>query len=159
MSNYRNGTVLLLETLPCQMWLRLCTLHLSEPLAGSQPRVHAPNIKILKIHNAVGRLSNMIICFFVRLAKYIQIQSPWFECQSANLIQFKDNFGNYQWPIPLTENKNVKKGSLVKGHVYQFYHTLSHKAPHFGHPARIFWPVLFQPHPQTWYSGEFGRTW
>ena len=46
------------------MWLRLCTLHLSEPLAGSQPRVHAPNIKILKIHNAVGRLSNMIICFF-----------------------------------------------------------------------------------------------
>ena len=45
----------------------LCTLHLSEPLlAGSQPRVDAPNIKILKIHNAVGRLRN--ICFFDRLA-------------------------------------------------------------------------------------------
>ena len=107
----------------------LCTLHLSEPLlAGSQPRVDAPNIKILKIHNAVGRLRN--ICFFDRLAKYIQIQSPWFECRSANLIQFKDNFGNYQWPIPLTENKNVKKGSIVKGHVYQFYHTLTHTKHH-----------------------------
>ena len=129
-SNYRNGTVLLERTLPCQMWLQMA-VHLALVWASSgwfsTSCGHAQH-QNSQNPQCSGQIEKYV--FFVRLAKYIQIQSPWFECRSANLIQFKDNFGNYQWPIPLTENKNVKKGSIVKGHVYQFYHTLTHTKHH-----------------------------